>query len=296
MLLAATAMPVGFRPLQQIEWRLFSHDTFDIVVNFAGFVPVGMVLAALGPVRAVVAGALLSLLVEAGQLYMLFRDPALADVASNTLGAMLGVAIATRTNLQPQFVASRRIGAAAAALAVLSIAGMWNLKRSDTWFDSGESATRGNATLEAHWVFDDNNDRLALDTSGHGLNGAYHSAPEWVAGPVGPAIMLDSSEDYVDFGHPAALRLTSSLTISAWIKATGFPRDDAAIVSSYDGFGFQLDTTIDEGPRTIGFKLGSACGTLMARYGATPLALNAWYYVAGVYDAEARTMDVYLNG
>jgi hypothetical protein len=82
------------------------------------------------------------------------------------------------------------------------------------------------------------------------------------------------------------------MTISAWIKSTAWPRDDAAIVSS----GFLLDTTIDEGPRTIGFKLGNSCGALMARYGATPLALNTWYYVAGVYNAKAGTMDVYLNG
>ena len=34
----------------------------------------------------------------------------------------------------------------------------------------------------------------------------------------------------------------------------------------------------------------------MARYGKTPLAINTWYYVAGVYNAEAKTMDVYLNG
>ena len=34
----------------------------------------------------------------------------------------------------------------------------------------------------------------------------------------------------------------------------------------------------------------------MARYGKTPLALNTWYYVAGVYNAKAKTMDVYLNG
>jgi hypothetical protein len=86
------------------------------------------------------------------------------------------------------------------------------------------------------------------------------------------------------------------VTISAWIKSTSYPRDDAAIVSSYNGVGFQLDTTIDRGPRTIGFKLGSLCGLLMARYGKTPLALNTWYYVAGVYNAKAKTMDVYLNG
>jgi len=34
----------------------------------------------------------------------------------------------------------------------------------------------------------------------------------------------------------------------------------------------------------------------MARYGKTPLAVNTWYYVAGVYNAKAKTIDVYLNG
>ena len=34
----------------------------------------------------------------------------------------------------------------------------------------------------------------------------------------------------------------------------------------------------------------------MARYGKTPLITNRWYHVAGVYDAQARTMNVYLNG
>ena len=114
---------------------------------------------------------------------------------------------------------------------------------------------------------------------------------------MGRAVTFDGTADYIDFGHPADLRLTSSMTISAWIKSTSFPQDDAAIVSSRsNGVGFQLDTTIDKGPRTIGFKLGSSCGTTTARYGATPLALDTWYYVTGVYDADAKTMDVYLNG
>jgi hypothetical protein len=34
----------------------------------------------------------------------------------------------------------------------------------------------------------------------------------------------------------------------------------------------------------------------MARYGATPLVADRWYHVAGVYDAEAQTLNVYLNG
>jgi hypothetical protein len=34
----------------------------------------------------------------------------------------------------------------------------------------------------------------------------------------------------------------------------------------------------------------------MARYGATPLETGRWYYVSGVYDAHAQTLDVYLDG
>jgi hypothetical protein len=87
------------------------------------------------------------------------------------------------------------------------------------------------------------------------------------------------------------------MTISAWIKSTSFPKDDAAIVSQFqNGAGYQLDTTVDKGLRGIGFKLTNSCGDLMARYGATPLTTGTWYHVAGVYNANSRALDVYLNG
>jgi hypothetical protein len=114
---------------------------------------------------------------------------------------------------------------------------------------------------------------------------------------MGSAVQFDGAKDYIDFGHSTPLRLTGSMTITAWIRSTSFPKDDAAIVSQLeDNSGYQLDTTIDEGPRTISLKLTNACGELMARYGATRLIAGAWYHVAGVYDAQAKTMDVYLNG
>ena len=295
MILAATAIPVAFRSLQHAELQFFSMDAYDIVANIAGFVPVGIVLAALGPVRAVMAAALLSMFAETSQLVMLYHVASLTDVATNVLGAILGVIVVARYNVKPQFTATRRIGTVAAALALLLILGVW--KMSGNWSSDRGTTTPGTGTLEAHWTFDESGGRVALDSSGHGLNGEYHNEPKRVTGPMGSAVKFDGTADYIDFGHPTALRLTSSVTISAWIKSTSFPRDDAAIVSSRsNGVGFQLDTTIDKGPRTIGFKLGNSCGTTMARYGTTPLALNTWYYVAGVYNAKAKTMDVYLNG
>jgi Concanavalin A-like lectin/glucanases superfamily len=137
---------------------------------------------------------------------------------------------------------------------------------------------------------------MALDDSGNGLNGLLVNRPGLVAGVKGRAVSLNGVNQWVDVGDPVALRLTGSLSISAWINASSFPRDEAAIASDHTGLGYQLDTTIDQGPRTIGFKLADASGRLMARYGRTPLELNRWYHVAGVYDAQARTLHVFLNG
>ena len=88
------------------------------------------------------------------------------------------------------------------------------------------------------------------------------------------------------------------MTVSAWIYATAFPGDDAAVVSNRTspGVGFQLDTTVDTGRRTIGFKLTNSTGGDMIRYGATTLQPNTWYNIVGVYDAAAQTLHVYLNG
>ena len=88
------------------------------------------------------------------------------------------------------------------------------------------------------------------------------------------------------------------MTVSAWIYAAAFPGDDAAVVSNKTspGVGFQLDTTVDTGRRTIGFKLTNSTGGDMIRYGATTLQPNTWYNIVGVYDAAAKTLHVYLNG
>jgi hypothetical protein len=111
------------------------------------------------------------------------------------------------------------------------------------------------------------------------------------------AVHFNGKGDYIEFGHYCAFRLVGSMTISAWVYPSSFPADDAAIVSQMQsGYGYQLDATPDTGSGTIGFKLTNAYGDPMARYGAAALALRSWYHVAGVYDTEARRLDVYLTG
>jgi len=293
LVLAAAAIPIELRP-----WGIapldFGVEVVDVLENIAGFIPVGIVLAELGFLRAVGAASLLSTFAEICQFVMAHRDPSAIDVVSNVIGAILGAAISKRWGIQsPVLKINRRIGLAAAVLAFAVAGGVWAT--------SGKApSARGvrlPGTLEANWKFDEDSGRIALDSSGHDLHGKFKNEPKRTGGVLGGAVSFDGKKDYIDFGQSSALRLVRSMTISAWINSTAFPNDDAAIVSQrHRDFGYQLDATIDGGPRTIGFKLTNACGDPMERYGATPLVLGTWYHVAGVYDADAHTLDVYLNG
>jgi chitodextrinase len=152
--------------------------------------------------------------------------------------------------------------------------------------------------MVAAYAFGEGSGATTADTSGSNNTGILSGASWTAAGQTGNALSFNGSSAFVNLGNGPALQFTGSMTVSAWVKASAFPVDDAAVVSKRTGsnVGFQLDTTVDSGPRTIGFKLASATGALMARYGATVLQLNQWYYVTGVYDAAARTLNVYLNG
>jgi VanZ family protein len=293
MVLAATAMPVELRPLYYATLN-FGISVSDVVANVVGYVPVGIVLGGLGPLRAVIVASLISTFAETGQLMMMHRTPSPIDIASNTIGAILGMIFCVRWGMRaPGFRLNRWKALVAAALAFMLGLAVLAMPR-------GAINARGAASpgiLEAYWKLDESRGRIALDSSGHGLHGKFSNEPTRVAGAQGGVVTLDGATDYIDFGHSPALRLFGSMTISAWINSTSFPVDDAAIVSHLNNnLGYQLDTTVDRGLRTIGFKLTDACGSLMARYGATPLVADRWYYVAGVYDAEVQTLNVYLNG
>ena len=60
--------------------------------------------------------------------------------------------------------------------------------------------------------------------------------------------------------------------------------------------GWELKTSPDTGPHTFGVAVSSNGTAVTQRYSSTVRALNTWYHVAGVYNAAAASLDIYVNG
>jgi Concanavalin A-like lectin/glucanases superfamily/VanZ like family len=293
LIMGTTAIPVELRRFDFTTLSLHCGPR-DVMVNLLLYVPVGVVLARRGFWPTVFIATLLSLSAEICQFFMMHRYPSPIDLVLNVAGATIGFLIGRQWRIDAPAIRLNARTAWLAVLAVLAIIGLTAMSEWGKLFANCRGAILP-GSLEAHWTFDELADGVLHDSSGNGLDGTRRGRATLADGIHGMAVRFDGEKDSIDFGHPAALRLLGSMTICAWINGTSFPIDDAAIVSTLSP-GYQLDTTVDRGPRTIGFKLAEPCGKGMARYGATELRPNTWYHVAGVYDADARTLHVYLNG
>jgi hypothetical protein len=154
----------------------------------------------------------------------------------------------------------------------------------------------GTPTPLAHWKLDEGKGTVTSDSSGHGNTGTLVGGTAWTTGKYGDAVAFDGTDNqYVDFGDAVDLRLTGSMTVSAWFKAKAFSTvADMPIVSkrSPGERGWQLYT---DGPN-YAFDVAVNSSTYQVLYGNTNLSPGVWYHAVGVYDATAKRLTVYTNG
>jgi len=154
--------------------------------------------------------------------------------------------------------------------------------------------------LAAAYGFNEGSGTTVTDASGNGNTGTISAATWTSSGKNGKALSFNGTSSYVNLGNPASLKLTGSMTLEAWVMATGNPYDDGQIIAKSDSasplVGWQLKTSPDTGVRTFGIAISANGSSNTQRYSKTVLALNTWYHVAGVYNASAKTLDIYVNG
>jgi hypothetical protein len=126
-------------------------------------------------------------------------------------------------------------------------------------------------------------------------NGTLQGGATFVAGLVGQAFNFDPASGTVIVPDSASLRLTSQLTIEAWIKTRGTSTDYSIVskmggAAGNNGYQFFLSGNtlvgIFNSPGEIWPSARIASGGL--------IATGVWYHVAWTYDQSA--MKLYCNG
>jgi hypothetical protein len=162
------------------------------------------------------------------------------------------------------------------------------------------SATVSNpasAALIAGYSFNAGSGTTATDSSPNGITGTLSGATWTTAGQYGNALSFNGTTSYVNLGTPAALSGTGSMTWAAWVYATANPGDDGQIIAKGSGNnGWEFKTSPDTGPHTFAIGIRGSSGGFVQRFSSTTRSLNTWYHVAAVYNATARTLDIYVNG
>ena len=149
----------------------------------------------------------------------------------------------------------------------------------------------------AYYKMDEGYGTSSQDASQNNQDMTLVNTPAWTnSGKFGRA--LDFEKDSSEYGYAAdssGLSITSDLTVSAWIKpesVTGSTLFDIAGKWDYSGsakesyllaqYGTELRMYIDAAGN---YKTTSGLG----------LAAGTWYHIAGVYNAAAQTVTLYVN-
>lgn len=110
-------------------------------------------------------------------------------------------------------------------------------------------------------------------------------------------LSFDGSDDYVQLSNNSALNPTSSITVEAWIKPTGFGANSYSNsifckhgwASGNAGYVLRCG---DNGK--VSFNIATTNGSWSEAITGSILSTNTWYHVAGVFDGDS--IKVYVNG
>jgi hypothetical protein len=161
-----------------------------------------------------------------------------------------------------------------------------------------------NVPCRAHWTFDELSGVTAIDSSGNGFNATLvgdHATWTKDARFGGGALKL-SGNCYAETAGPVVDTMRS-FTVAAWVNFNSFEKRGCQTVLAIDGINasaFYLQLSHAAGDRFVFHRREKDDADLnakgiLARSDFSP-ERNTWYYLAGVYDADAKTISLYVDG
>ncbi|MCW2637726.1 MAG: hypothetical protein JWP76_32, partial [Dactylosporangium sp.] len=148
--------------------------------------------------------------------------------------------------------------------------------------------------LTGHWSFDANQ---ATDHSGGANDLATHGVVSFTTGRTGGALSLDGTSGYASAPRPV-LRTDASFTVTAWVNLTDTGHFATAVSQDgVHGSGFYLQYSRGDNRWAFSMITGDADNAAAYRALSTAApATQAWTHLAGVHDAEAGHLRLYVNG
>ncbi|MCP4453408.1 MAG: hypothetical protein GY809_18270 [Planctomycetes bacterium] len=150
--------------------------------------------------------------------------------------------------------------------------------------------------LVVHFTFENVENGIVPDASGHSNFGVEIGGPTYVGGIDGQAISLDGTTQCVDLGLNDAFNPTGSFTIAVWANAASWG----------NGWGHAMMGNRGEGG--IGWQLRKFGGNPTVSFttrgigdddnpeSTVDMPLNQWVQITAVYDNASDTKTLYFNG
>ncbi len=154
------------------------------------------------------------------------------------------------------------------------------------------------AVLLGHWRLDETSGTVAADSSGAGRSATVGAGCTWAPGWFGGSLAADGACNAAT-GTPV-VRTDQSFTVAAWLRFTGATEWTLYTAVSQEGTlnsGFLLQYMTGE--NQWGFSMptsDSGSETYVTARSPEPVVLDVWTHVAGVYDASAGQLRLYVDG
>ncbi|HEX5474874.1 MAG TPA: N,N-dimethylformamidase beta subunit family domain-containing protein [Vicinamibacterales bacterium] len=147
--------------------------------------------------------------------------------------------------------------------------------------------------LVAAYTFAEGSGTTTADVSGHGNTGTITNAAWTTNGRFGHALVFNGANSLVRVADNATLRLTSAMTIEAWVNPTTLSGwRTVAFKGNTSGMAYVL-YGYDNAPRPAGY-INTGSGGDKAVAGTSAPALNAWTHLALTF--SNGTLSIYVNG
>jgi len=130
------------------------------------------------------------------------------------------------------------------------------------------------------------------DSSGHEINGTLVGDARIVDDPVrGKVLELDGDGDWVDCGNNLLFDMAEEMTLSSWIKVTGYIQWRTVVAK---GTSWKLQGWSDRLKLLCGVSVPGDIGVYSGVIGRKVINDGRWHHVAGV--CNGRTATLYIDG